>query len=999
MDMKKNYTLLFSILSMVSNLQAQENAKLDTKREYQKTLRMDKGSSREKALNIIESTYGLDKNNQFRISSTTSDITGFTHERHQQYYKGLKVEFGTVITHEKNGLVESLNAELYNAKSLDLTPKLSSQKCFEYALKYANAQKYLWEDIEQSKVVDYQKPNGELVIFPDSNSGKIYLAYKYDIYSIKPISRKEIYINANTGALLYENPLIKHFYNKLASKNQIEQVGKQVEGIILSPSTALVTANAATRYSGNRNIETTLDTNTNRYILSDQTRGNGIVTYNCAGAGYTNTHFTDNDNNWTAAEFHNTAKDDAGLDAHWGAEKTYDFWKNIFNRNSFDDKGTLIKSYVNADLTAIDPTNTSNDNAFWNSQFMTYGSGTTFDALTAIDICGHEIGHAVCDYTARLAYKNQSGAMNEGFSDIWGACIEQYAKNGNLNAGTDTASPGTLAVWKIGEDIGDSLRSMSYPNTKRDPDTFLGRYYADTQDDSGVAIECTTPNDSNDQCGVHTNSGVLNHWFYILTAGKSGTNNASQANGGPDVYNVQGIGMAKAAQIAYYAERDYLTPNSTFMDCRNATIAVASSLYCSSSQEVQSVINAWYAVNVGNAYNSFPNDIVLKSLNGGNINVNCGVPYSPTVTFENGGTNAINNVTINYNIDGGANSTLNWVGNLAQCEQGTQAININGLTRGYHILNVTTTITNDGLATNNTKSMVILVNDAGSINSTNTFNTNNDVLVSIDKGGANSTVWERGSINKTKLSIVATGNSPGYSTKLVGNYPDKTTSYLVSQCYNLSNYSNAKVSFDMAFDLEPNWDIIYFEYSTNNGATWTPLGNMGSTWYNSSRIPDTNDCFNCIGRQWTGDYTTAPAGGNGNNGNKRNYSHSLAEVGAASNAIFRFTFIADEASNQEGVFIDNFVIQGTLANETNNFDKFEIFPNPSNGKFAITLSTDQEVKIQIYDLGGRNVFEKKYEVNGSEFNNEIDLSNISSGVYILNIESKNKKESRRIIVN
>ncbi|WP_165764931.1 M4 family metallopeptidase [Flavobacterium davisii] len=997
--MKKKYFLLFSMFSTILNTQAQENVKFESKKEYQKTFRMDKGISREKALETIEKSYGLDKNNQYKISSTTSDITGLTHQRHQQYYKGLKVEFGTFITHEKNGMIESINTELYNAKSLALNPQLSPERCFQYALDYANAEKYLWEDSEQSKIIEYQKPKGELVIFPDTNSGKIYLAYKYDIYSTKPISRKEYYINANTGVLLYANPLIKHLHKNQASDQLQQKQNKQIENIILSSATAFVAGNAATRYSGNRSIETTLDVSTNRYISSDVTRGKGIITYNCAGGNYANTPFSDNDNNWTAAEFHNAAKDDAGLDAHWGAEKTYDFWKNIFNRNSFDDKGTIIKSYVNTDLKAIDPTNSSSDNAFWNGQIMTYGKGTNFDALTAIDICGHEIGHAICEYTANLAYKNQSGAMNEAFSDIWGVCIEQYARNGNLNAAADTASPGTSNIWKMGEDIGIALRSMSYPNTKRDPDTFLGLYYVDTQDDTGITPECTDPNDGNDECGVHTNSGVLNHWFYILTAGKSGTNNASLANGGQDVYNVQGIGMAKAAQIAYYAERDYLTPNATFMDCRNATIAVANSLYCASSQEVQSVTDAWYAVNVGNAYTAFSNDVTLKSLQGGNTNINCGAPYNPTVTFENGGSNSINSVTITYNLDGGADSIINWTGNLAKCEQATQVLNINSLTRGYHILNVTTNITNDGLATNNTKSMVILVNDSGNVGAVNTFNTANDVLVSVDKGDKSNTVWERGFVNKTKLSALATDNSPGYITKLVGNYPDKTTSYLVSQCYNLSNLTNAKVSFDMAFDLESNWDILYFEYSTNNGATWTPLGNMGNTWYNSSRIPDGRDCFNCIGKQWTGDYDVAPVGGNGNNGNKRNYSQSLNEVGPASNAIFRFTFISDDTSNQEGVFIDNFIIQGTLGNEVNNFEKFEIFPNPSNGKFNIILSTDEEVKIQLFDLGGRNMFEKKYEVKGSEFNNEIDLSNISSGVYILNIESKNKKESRRIIIN
>ncbi|WP_428225776.1 M4 family metallopeptidase [Flavobacterium sp.] len=997
--MKKNYVLFFSSLSLFAlQMNAQENEKIQSQKAFQKTLRMERAASRENALNEVTKVYGLDKNNRYDLKTETVDDSGLVHHRMQQYYKGLKVEFGTVITHSKNGLVESVNAELYNAKSLSTQPALSAEKCFDYALQYKRADKYLWEDAKQAQLMEYTKPEGELVIFPDVNTGKMHLAYKFDVYAVQPLSRDEMYIDANTGELLYANPLIKHL-NKPVSKREVEATGKKVENIILNKTNALVTANAATRYSGNRTIETTFDAGLNKFILSDATRGNGIVTYNCANGGYADTHYQDNDNNWTAAEYNNAAKDNAGLDAHWGAEKTYDFWRNTFNRNSFDDKGTMIKSYVNADLPTINPDYSDNDNAFWNGSVMTYGSGTTMDALTAVDICGHEIGHAVCTYTANLAYKNQSGAMNEGFSDIWGACIEQYAKNGNLNAPVDGASPGNQNVWKIGEDIGTALRSMSYPRTKGDPDTFLGTNYKDTQDDAGVTPSCTTPGSTNDNCGVHTNSGVLNHWFYVLTAGKAGTNNASAANGGPDVYNVIGIGMAKAAQIAYYAERDYLTPNATFADARNATIAVANSLYCASSQEVQSVTNAWYAVNVGAAYSALATDIVAKSLTGGNTNVNCGAAYNPIVTFENGGTNPIATATITYNVDGGANTVLNWNGNIASCGQASQAIAVAGLSRGYHVLNVTVTTTNDGMATNNTKSTVILVNTNGSVNVVNSFTTANDVLVSIDASGKTSSVWERGVINKTKLTGAATGNSAGYATKLVGNYPDKTTSYLVSQCYNLTNLTNPKVSFDMAFDLESNWDLIYFEYSTDNGANWNNLGTMNdANWYNSSRLPDGTDCFNCVGAQWTGDYATAPTGGNGMNGNRRNYSHSLTGLGAVPNALFRFTFVSDDGANQEGVFVDNFVVQGTLSSTENSFEKFDVFPNPSNGKFDITLSTDKDVKVKMFDLRGRNVYENEFQNDNLSFNKTVDLSGLTSGVYILNIESGSKKEAKRIII-
>ena len=212
---------------------------------------------------------------------------------------------------------------------------------------------------------------------------------------------------------------------------------------------------------------------------------------------------------------------------------------------------------------------------------MTYGdgSGTYFDALTSIDVAAHEIGHAVCETSANLVYQKESGAMNEGFSDIWGACVEYYA------------AP-SKSTWLIGEDIERrsghaALRSMSDPKSEGQPDTYGGTYW--------VNPSCT-PTDQNDYCGVHTNSGVLNHWFYILAVGKSGTNDIGNS------YNVSGISIDKAAKIAYRLENVYLSANATYANARTYGIQAATDLYGAGSPEEIATTNAFYAVGVGAPY-------------------------------------------------------------------------------------------------------------------------------------------------------------------------------------------------------------------------------------------------------------------------------------------------------------------------------------------------------------------------------------------------------------
>ncbi|MBF4506186.1 M4 family metallopeptidase [Flavobacterium sp. JLP] len=540
-----------------------------------------KGSDSQK---VFKEQLGLKDNQSFSKIKIESDKEGFTHEKFQLYEQGIKVEFANYTLHSKGGKLVSMNGEFYALENVNVTPKLSSQAAFDKAIAYTGAKQYLWEKPADAAAMDYEKPTGELVLLPAMEeqgqlrkSDKVRLAYKFDIYATVPLSRGDLYIDAETGKVLFYNATIKHLGEYSHGKSNADAIEEQKNNV--SSKMAVVAANAATRYSGTQTIQTSLSGSS--YILSDVTRGNGVQTYNSARtATYPTTNFTDADNNWTAAEYNNTNKDNGALDAHWGAEMTYDYWSAVHGRNSYDNAGAKIKSYVHYNLIAAGYS--SNNNAFWNGSVMTYGDGSGtggFDILTSIDVAGHEIGHAVCTYTANLAYQKESGAMNEAFSDIWAACIEYRA------------AP-TKSTWLVGEDIERrtghlALRSMSDPNSEGQPDTYGGTYW--------VNVSCT-PTSNNDYCGVHTNSGVLNHWFYILSVGKSGTNDIGS------VYNVTGITIDKAAKIAFRLESVYLTSNSTYANARTSGIQSAIDLYGAGSAEVIATTNAFYAVGIGAAY-------------------------------------------------------------------------------------------------------------------------------------------------------------------------------------------------------------------------------------------------------------------------------------------------------------------------------------------------------------------------------------------------------------
>ena len=539
------------------------------------------------AQEIFKEQLSMADNQSFTLIKSDTDALGFTHDKYQLLHNGIKVAYATYTLHSKNGRATSMSGAFYKIGDVVSSPTLSASTAFSRALAYVGATSYLWDSPQESAIMGYQQPQGELIFLPamheqdtERASDKIRLAYKFDIYATQPVSRGDIYIDATTGEVLYYNATIKHLGEHAHGTSCLNSEESTIQAF-----NPLLLATAATRYSGNRTIETSL--NGASHVLFDGTRGFGISTLNLnRTTNYsTATQFTDTDNNWTAAEFNNTNKDNAALDAHWGAEKTYDYFLGVHGRNSYNNLGATINSYVHY--------STNYNNAFWNGSVMTYGdgSGTVFDALTSLDVAAHEIGHAVCETTADLAYQRESGAMNEGFSDIWAACVEYFA------------AP-EKSLWLIGEDIERrpgraALRSMSNPKSLNQPDTYGGTFW--------ISPNCTSPSQSNDYCGVHTNSGVLNHWFYILSIGKSGTNDIGS------VYNVSGISIDKAAKIAYRLESVYLTSNATYANARTFGIQSAIDIYGANTPEVIATTNAFYAVGIGAAYSFSATDTIPPS--------------------------------------------------------------------------------------------------------------------------------------------------------------------------------------------------------------------------------------------------------------------------------------------------------------------------------------------------------------------------------------------------
>ena len=481
---------------------------------------------------------GIGNADELKVQKVEIDELRMAHTRVQQTVANVPVWEGEAIVHLKSdGSLAAITDDLKAGLTVSTKPNFSADEAVRLALEMYKGGAELTE-----------KPAVDLWVFRASD--RDHLTYRVEMPRIdgsEETSVPVVFLDAQTGEKVFE-------YNNLQ------------------------TGSGPSLYSGTVSIATDLVGST--YYMEDTGRRMGTFNMNntgntSTGTGGTQSRYSDTNDVWDATNQR------AGVDAHYGAAKTYDYFLNVHGRNGINGSGgpgTTTSADGTVSLIASRVHFGSNyNNAFWYNNQMTYGdgNGSSFSPLVTLDIAGHEMTHGVTQYTANLTYSNESGALNESMSDVFGAMVERYARGESAN------------TWKIGEECytpstsGDALRYMDNPHlagnggytSDDDPDHYAERY-------TGTA----------DSGGVHINSGIANKAFYM--AAKGGTHHRSGVT-------VTGMGADDAARIWYRALTSYMTSGTNFSGARTATLNAATDLFGSGSAQYNSTAQAWCAVGVG----------------------------------------------------------------------------------------------------------------------------------------------------------------------------------------------------------------------------------------------------------------------------------------------------------------------------------------------------------------------------------------------------------------
>ena len=487
---------------------------------------------------------GMRRNGDLRLRTTRDDlqVRGRTHERFDQYYRGVRV-FGADVAQQLNGgQIVSLYGNVYDDITLDTTPAVDAASALD--------------TVQTSSGVEIGR-QPELVVLPREN-GQYALTWR--IRAATGADVRQYFVDAQTGSVLFD-------YSDLKTQSAVGQ-GVGVLGdskkISVSSSGGQFTTTDRLRPPALNTYDMKGDFNRTIRYLNRQIQ---LVASDLA---------TDSDNTWT---------DTAVVDAHVYTGYTYDYYFKRHNRRGLDNRDLGLIQIVHPARRQDFFTNFPLvpdfylNAGYYGDGIMVYGEGLpagvtsggqTVDYFSgAIDIVAHELTHGVTEYSSNLIYLNESGALNEAFSDMMGTAVEfffQPAGNGTLRAdylcGEDIVRPG-------------GIRSMENPQAYGDPDHYSRRF-------TGTA----------DNGGVHINSGIANHAFYLAIEG--GTNRTS----GLSVQGVGGSNREQIERVFYRAFTQMLPANATFAVARSATVQAARDIFGPNSNAERAVTQAWTAVGV-----------------------------------------------------------------------------------------------------------------------------------------------------------------------------------------------------------------------------------------------------------------------------------------------------------------------------------------------------------------------------------------------------------------
>jgi len=476
----------------------------------------------------------------YQVVDTIRSATG-TAVRFTRTYEGLPVLGGDIAVQVRDGGVAGASVAQDKKIGVDTTPTVSQSAAADQARQAAGS----------AKVSSVGTP--ELVV--DARSGAATLAYRTLVEGMQADgqtpSRQVVVTDARTGAVLSSQETI---LTPIAPEMRVNRTApKQASAPALEAGTGQgifvsdVPIDATPGSSG--------------FDMIDPERGNGSTCDMGNGQSSCDT-FTDDDNAWGDGTMGDRAS--AGVDAHYGAAQTWDYFADAHGRSGIFDDGAGVPSRVHYGSNYV--------NAFWDGSQMTYGDGENDEnPLVALDVAGHEMSHGVTEATAGLEYSGDAGGLNEATSDIFGTMVEFHANN-----------PSDAPDFLIGEQIdingdGSPLRYMDEPSK------------------DGASYDCWS--DEVPQSDPHYSSGVGNHFFFLLANGSG----ASDFGDSPtcDGSTVTGIGNEAAAAIWFTALSQYMTSTETYAEAREHTVQAATDLYGAGSAEVTATEAAWTAVSVG----------------------------------------------------------------------------------------------------------------------------------------------------------------------------------------------------------------------------------------------------------------------------------------------------------------------------------------------------------------------------------------------------------------
>jgi uncharacterized repeat protein (TIGR01451 family) len=497
-------------------------------------------------LDNLASLYRLrDAGKEFAVKRTDADTLGFHHVRLAQLHQGLRVLGGDLIVHfDRRGDAYQVNGQYVPDLAVNIQPSLTPAQAVERA---------------QQDLHPRSKPDSKLAAEPAlvvlASDGEPCLAYELTLTNDGAKAGPErwrCWVDAHKGTVRLRFNDIKHIAPPTADGVETELTGNVLAG----EGGQSVSVTGWYQNGGNYYLR-----NTNRHWL----------VYNVA----TNLTYFDPQTYAHRATREWGASDPVEMSLGRNFELVQRYFTEVLGRNSFDNAGIYARANAHVGNNYV--------NAYWNGVDFSFGDGdgVRANSLAVLDISAHEYTHAVTEETANLTYYSEPGALNESFSDIFGACVEFYAQEDGRGI-YPTKSPGK-ADWLCGEDCWLSsvaLRDMRNPrNTatvgagNQQPSRYRGTYWY-----NGPA----------DNAGVHYNSGVQNFFFYLLCEGGSGTNDGL-------AYQLEGIGVSHAERVAYRALTVYCTANMNHQSVRSAWLSAAQDL---NPDWAVPVAQAWSAVGI-----------------------------------------------------------------------------------------------------------------------------------------------------------------------------------------------------------------------------------------------------------------------------------------------------------------------------------------------------------------------------------------------------------------